>query len=234
MERGAPVLLEVLGPPCQQPAAALAGLPRACTADICRIIHIFRLRGGSGLGFPQPRLSRSLPACWGGSTPPFPTCSTPRPGHPALHPPRVLRTRRPPSPRCRVTPAGDRPEEPSRGSLPFPAARRTRHGRDGPSCTGERGPAAEQSPRCWREAAEPVGCPPHEAGPWARGGTRCLPGAMQGPLPSLTPPKTSPCQHVPPLETQPGGCRIKPLILLPFNPPCAAAAPTSSRAPLPI
>lgn len=68
MERGAPVLLEVLGPPCQQPAAALAGLPRACTADICRIIHIFRLRGGSGLGFPQPRLSHSLPACWSGST----------------------------------------------------------------------------------------------------------------------------------------------------------------------
>lgn len=62
---GAPVLLEVLGPPCQRPAAALAGLPHACTADICRIIHIFRLRGGSGLRFPQSRLSLSLASLLG-------------------------------------------------------------------------------------------------------------------------------------------------------------------------
>lgn len=65
---GALVLLEVLGPPCQRPAAALAGLPCACTADICRIIHIFRLWGGSGLRFPLSQLSLSLPAHWGGST----------------------------------------------------------------------------------------------------------------------------------------------------------------------
>lgn len=86
---GALVLLEVLGPPCQRPAAALAGLPCACTTDICRIIHIFRLRGGSGLGFPQSRLSLSLPACWSGSTVSPPPClQPPGPGHPTACPGR--------------------------------------------------------------------------------------------------------------------------------------------------
>lgn len=116
----------MLGPPCQRPAAALAGLPRACTADICRIIHIFRLRGGSGLRFPHSRLSLSLPACWGGSavSPPFPACSPPGwvsplpaqgrglAGDDALLCTRLLflRTRPMPSLRCRVTPVQDRLE----------------------------------------------------------------------------------------------------------------------------
>lgn len=89
------------------------------------------------------------------------------------------------------------------------------------------------------------------AGPWAAtsaGGTgagrtgallgavtgrhrAALPGGMQMLLPSLTPLRTSRCQHVPPPRASRGMCRIKPLILLPFNPPCAAAAPTSSCSP---
>lgn len=45
-------------------------------------------------------------------------------------------------------------------------------------------------------------------------------------------PQNEPMSASAPSPSQPGGmCKIKPLILLPFNPPCAAAAPTSSRSP---
>lgn len=148
-----------------------------------------------------------------------------------------LRTRPMPSLRCRVTPVQDRLEglespclSPLLGDLreagtagmflPAPAS------------------ADKQSQRCcW-----PVGC---HLGRWHQSrkdggpalcGDRDEHGAparrdADAALPPLTPLKTSRCQHVPPPASQPGGCRIKPLILLPFNPPCAAAAPTSSRSP---
>lgn len=147
---------------------------------------------------------------------------------------------------CRVAPAQDRPEEPSQRSLLFPMAQE-------PGTAGTSFPTpASEAPhpnKATVVASRLVGCflgqwAPVQAGQdstqrqvlgsvTAGRATVTSPGRMRMLLP-LHPPKTSLCQHMLSPVTVLGGCRIKPLILLPFNPLYAAAAPTSSQAPLPI
>lgn len=148
-----------------------------------------------------------------------------------------LRTRPMPSPHCRVTPVQDRLEELQCPCL-SPLLGNPREAGTAGMFLPAPASADKQSQRCcW-----PVGChlgrwhqSRKDGGPAVCGDRERHSASARGdadapPLP-YTPPNKPMSARAPSPEPAGGMCRIKPLILLPFNPPCAAAAPTSSRSP---